>query len=77
MPKITVLRESCKGVEGCGICIFVCPADLFESSDEMNSAGYIPPRMIDESRCTECESCMISCPDMAVIVEKDRKEAAP
>lgn len=70
MGKITIFRESCKGVEDCGICIFVCPKKILVESDEMNPAGYVPPEVTDEVLCTNCQSCMIYCPDFAIVVEK-------
>lgn len=71
MTKITIFRKVCKGVEGCGLCRFVCPKDLFRASEEMNEAGYLPPEIDDESECTVCENCMIYCPDLAIVVEKE------
>ena len=71
MPSITVFASLCKGVEDCGICIFLCPKDVFVKSEKLNSAGYLPPKICDESLCTGCQNCMISCPDFAIVVEKD------
>lgn len=70
MASVTILRQSCKGVEDCGICTFVCPKGLFQVSSEMNEAGYLPPELINEADCTGCENCMIYCPDFAIVVEK-------
>ena len=71
MSKVVIFSETCKGVEDCGICAFVCPKNLFDSSEEMNEAGYLPPIINDEKECTDCMNCMISCPDFAIVVEKD------
>ena len=76
MPKVNVLRESCKGVENCGICMFVCPKALYTNSDEMNAAGYIPPEITDENECHACRNCMLCCPDFAIVVEKDDAASA-
>ena len=73
MSEIIILGNSCKGVEDCGICLSVCPKNLFEPSDEMNERGFLPPRVIDEDPCTVCLSCMDSCPDMAIVVVKQKK----
>jgi 2-oxoglutarate ferredoxin oxidoreductase subunit delta len=73
MSGIIILKNSCKGVEDCGICISVCPKNLFEPSDEMNARGFLPPRVIDEDPCTVCLNCMVSCPDMAIVVAKKKK----
>jgi len=71
MSGITIFRNTCKGVEDCGICIYVCPKDVFEPSEEMNELGYVPPSVAREDECTVCLNCMISCPDMAIVVEKE------
>ena len=74
--KITTFRQSCKGVEDCGICIFVCPKQVLIESDEPNQAGYLPPKVGDESLCTGCENCMIYCPDFAIVLERDDSESS-
>jgi 2-oxoglutarate ferredoxin oxidoreductase subunit delta len=76
MAKVYVIEESCKGTDDCGICLTVCPKGLFEPSGRMNQAGYIPPRVTDMAECTGCQSCMIYCPDMALVAEKDESEEA-
>jgi 2-oxoglutarate ferredoxin oxidoreductase subunit delta len=74
--KVFIFRQSCKGVEGCGVCSFVCPKDLFCPSEEMNQAGYVPPEIKDETECTGCMNCMIYCPDFAIVVEKASEPAS-
>ena len=74
MSGITIFRNTCKGIEDCGICMFVCPKDVYESSDEMNELGYVPPRVAHEDQCNDCLNCMISCPDMAIVVEKKKEK---
>ena len=74
MSGITIFKNTCKGVEDCGICIFVCPKNVYEPSDEMNELGYVPPRAAREDQCIACLSCMISCPDMAIVVEKKKEK---
>lgn len=71
MPTVTVLEQSCKGVEDCGICTFVCPESLFKSSERINNAGYVPPQVEGQDKCTGCRNCMIYCPDFSIVVEKD------
>lgn len=74
MAKATIINESCKGVDDCFICAFVCPQDLFVPCGELNIQGYLPSKIEDESRCTGCANCMISCPDMAIVVQPDKEE---
>jgi 2-oxoglutarate ferredoxin oxidoreductase subunit delta len=76
MAKVDIFAESCKGMDDCGICRFVCPKDLFHVCEEMNSTGYYPPEIKDESECTGCLNCMICCPDYAIVVEKDEDRPA-
>ena len=78
MASVTILTESCKGVEDCGLCIEVCPKDLFTAAGKANSRGYMPSAIRDEAACIGCEACMMTCPDFAIVVLKSptTKEAA-
>jgi 2-oxoglutarate ferredoxin oxidoreductase subunit delta len=76
LPKIYLLREACKGVNDCGICMFVCPKGVLEASDELNRKGFFPPEVVDENACTQCGNCMIFCPDMAIVVEERKEKKA-
>ncbi|MFQ6078673.1 MAG: ferredoxin family protein [Thermodesulfobacteriota bacterium] len=76
MSKIYTLREECKGVVDCGICIYVCPKGVLGKSDVLNRKGFFPPEVVGEDACTQCENCMIFCPDMAIVVEKRKKKRA-
>ena len=71
MSKVTLFGQSCKGMEECGICAFVCSKSLFAVSKKMNEAGYLPPLPPDEDKCTACGNCMIYCPDFAIMVSGD------
>ena len=73
MSRVTVLAESCKGVEDCGLCMEVCPENLFAPAETANARGYLPAAIADMASCTNCEACMRICPDFAVIVTKDKK----
>ena len=74
MSGIIIFQNSCKGVEDCGICMVVCPKGLFEPSDQMNERGFLLPRVTDEKQCTVCLNCMLSCPDMAIVVAKKKEK---
>ena len=73
MPEVTVLAESCKGVEDCGLCMEVCPENLFAAAELANARGYLPASVANVAACTSCEACMRICPDFAVIVTKGKK----
>ena len=69
MAELTIYQELCKGVEECGICIEVCPKKLFFPSEGLNRKGYKPPRVENPETCTQCQNCMVYCPDLAIAVE--------
>jgi len=69
LAEVTLYQELCKGVEECGICIEVCPKRLFSPSKSLNRKGYKPPRVENPETCTQCQNCMIYCPDLAIAVE--------
>ena len=60
MVNIVVDREKC---EGCGECISVCPAEVYELDDEGKS---VPVRADD---CEQCCSSVESFPTGAITVE--------
>jgi 2-oxoglutarate ferredoxin oxidoreductase subunit delta len=68
MAKITVKTEVCKG---CALCVQFCPRKIIALSKErINSKGYHPAELLDESKCTGCAACATMCPDVAIIVER-------
>ena len=69
MAEVTIYEDLCKGVEECGICVAVCPKKLFSPADHLNRKGYKPPRVEKLEACTQCQNCMIYCPDLAIAVE--------
>jgi len=60
---VYINEELCKG---CGFCIEFCPAGVLEFSDQFNSKGYHPPRVVKPDACTGCDLCGSYCPDFAV-----------
>jgi len=71
--KITIFvdRDLCKGVDGCGLCMHVCPGDVYEKSDSLTDRGICPPYPSHPDRCTGCMLCMMYCPDFAIVVETE------
>ena len=64
-----VNRQLCKGVDGCGLCIHVCPKDVYEKSLSLTERGVCPPEPIHLEQCSGCRLCMMYCPDFAIVVE--------
>ncbi|AEH06791.1 4Fe-4S dicluster domain-containing protein [Methanothermococcus okinawensis] len=68
--KIEINEKYCKG---CDICIYVCPRDVFVKSDKLNKKGVYPPVAEHPEKCTNCQLCVLECPDQAVSVEVDEE----
>ncbi len=66
--RIHIDTQVCKG---CGLCIFYCPKEVLRLSDNRNQKGYTTAEVYDVADCTACKQCEISCPDVAIYVEKD------
>jgi 2-oxoglutarate ferredoxin oxidoreductase subunit delta len=77
LPEIRIYHELCKGVEECGLCLEICPKKLFSPSESLNRKGYRPPQAAHPKACTQCQNCVVYCPDLAIAVEpkKAGKEA--
>jgi NAD-dependent dihydropyrimidine dehydrogenase PreA subunit len=48
---------------GCGMCVLVCPREVFELSDGKAA-------IVDRDACMECGACALNCPVEAVVVDK-------
>jgi 2-oxoglutarate ferredoxin oxidoreductase subunit delta len=70
--EVFIIKDRCKG---CGFCVEYCPRNVLEMSDEFNRKGYHPPRVVDLSRCVDCNLCEIICPEFAIFIA--RPTAAP
>ncbi|MHA1232991.1 MAG: 4Fe-4S dicluster domain-containing protein [Candidatus Helarchaeota archaeon] len=70
---MTILIEDnlCKGVEGCGYCIEICPKRIFERSEKFNERGYLVAKITDYSKCIKCKMCELICPEMAISIKED------
>jgi len=68
--KIVVRESHCKGVDGCGLCIHVCPKDVYDVAERLTDKGVHPPEPERIDDCSGCKLCMIYCPDMVITVER-------
>ncbi|WP_459201509.1 4Fe-4S dicluster domain-containing protein [Methanococcus sp. CF] len=66
--KIIIDENYCKG---CDICIEVCPKDVYKKSETLNKKGIYPPNPINPKECTNCQLCILQCPDQAITVETE------
>ena len=57
--------ERCKG---CGLCVNVCPKNVLELSEEVNTRGYFPVFQARPEDCIFCSVCCIICPDVAISI---------
>ncbi|MDM8516562.1 4Fe-4S binding protein [Desulfobacterales bacterium HSG16] len=70
--KHEIEDDRCKG---CGLCMTVCPKNVLEISEKVNSKGYFPVCQARPEDCIKCSLCCIMCPDVAIsICEIEEKE---
>ncbi len=66
--------DRCKG---CGFCVEFCPPKVLALSEEFNTHGYHPPRLVNTEACTGCDLCGLYCPDFAIFGVRIPVEAPP
>ena len=57
--------DRCKG---CGLCVSVCPKNVLELSEQVNSLGYFPAYQARPDDCVLCAICCTMCPDVAISI---------
>jgi 2-oxoglutarate ferredoxin oxidoreductase subunit delta len=67
MAEMTVNELYCKG---CGLCVDACPKHIIAFAGHLNSQGYYPAVCTDQSACTACTLCYVTCPDGAITITK-------
>ncbi len=69
--KHNIDSEQCKG---CGLCANVCPKNVLEITDTVNTKGHFPIVQARPEDCIHCTMCCIICPDVAIsIVELEKQ----
>jgi len=68
MPKVKVDWTKCNGD---GICVDVCPVDVFELQDIVEHPDTQKSVTVREDDCILCMACVASCPTEAIIVEEE------
>ncbi len=68
MIKVTIFEDQCKG---CGLCVRACPKNVLEiAKSHLNAKGYYPAEVVRQEDCIACRSCALTCPDVAIQIEK-------
>ena len=65
--------DRCKG---CGLCVSMCPKNVLEISDKVNTKGYFPAYQARPEDCITCALCCTMCPDVAITITEDAETAA-
>lgn len=60
-------KELCKS---CGICVSLCPKNVFEITNHVNKKGYNYVAAVRQEDCIACKRCEMMCPDFVIFVEK-------
>lgn len=70
---LSINEDYCKG---CGLCVRVCPQNIYRRGERLTPRGFIVPVMVDLQRCIDygkdqgakksCELCVLTCPDQAI-----------
>ena len=69
---ISIDKKLCKGVDGCGLCIHVCPKEVYKISDSLTDKGIKPPEPVNIDQCSGCMLCMMYCPDFSIVVDVEK-----
>ncbi len=56
--------ELCRG---CGVCVKICPVDVFRMDEKRKQAVIMYPE-----DCMLCEFCVMDCPDGAIFVSPEK-----
>lgn len=62
---VNIEEKFCKG---CNLCVYFCPTDVLELSEERNEKGYNLAQVANPKDCIMCKQCEINCPDLAISV---------
>ena len=61
LPDVVTLELDPEKCNGCGMCVKVCPHEVFEMSNRR-------ARILNRDYCMECGACALNCPEKAIRV---------
>jgi NAD-dependent dihydropyrimidine dehydrogenase PreA subunit len=64
LKNVATLELTAEKCTGCGMCVNVCPHNVFELDEDMSKV-----RIVDRDSCMECSACMQNCPFSAIKVQ--------
>lgn len=56
--------------KGCYLCAHNCPKQIIAPSSKRNGKGYVVPFVASPEECSNCKTCELICPEMAIVVEE-------
>ena len=62
LKDVTTLKLDTGKCTGCGLCVSVCPHEVFIIAEKKS-------RIVDKDACMECGACAKNCPEDAVYVK--------
>lgn len=63
--------------KGCGLCVSVCPKDVLEIAEKVNTKGYFPAFQARPEDCIFCATCCRMCPDVAITISEVEEQPQP
>ncbi|MDR2743960.1 MAG: 4Fe-4S binding protein [Desulfovibrio sp.] len=67
MKSVSIDAVYCKG---CELCIAVCKNKALTRGTTRNAKGYLTPHWTEDA-CVSCRNCELTCPELAITVEKE------
>jgi len=63
--RVEIHMEQCVGITECGLCVRVCPVNIFEDEEGR-------PLIVEQNQdeCTLCDLCLAECKPNAIVIHK-------